>query len=202
MTHLVSSWGYLAVALFVMSESLGIPVPGETALVLAAAYAGHSHRLSPYLIFAVGAVSSIAGGQLGYLVGRLGGYRLAQRYGPRIRLDERRLKLGRYLFDSYGARLVFFGRFVTVLRAWAAFFAGTAQMDGRRFAAANAAGAALWAGVWTTAAYSAGAAVTRASGPAAWVLIALGVVVLGGSTLLVRRREQELTLRAEAAYPE
>jgi membrane protein DedA with SNARE-associated domain len=202
LSHIVANWGYLAVAVFVLAESLGVPGPGETALIVAAAYAGHTHRLSPYLLFGVAAGSSVLGGQLGFLIGRHGGYRLAQRYGHKVRLDERRLKPGRYLFDRYGARLVFFGRFVTVLRAWAAFFAGTAQMDGPRFAAANAAGALLWAGVWTTAAYLAGDAVARGSKTATFALLGLGVVVLGGSMLLVRRREQELMLRAEAAYPD
>lgn len=97
---------------------------------------------------------------------------------------------------------MFSGRFVTVLRAWAAIFAGTASMDPTRFAVADTGGAVLWAGICTTASYLAGNALTRTSGPAAWVLVGLGLIVLGTSSLLVRRREWEPMIRAEAAYPD
>ena len=116
MTHLVDTWGYWAVALFVLAESFGVPLPGETALIVAGAYAGHSHRLSPWLIFVVAAVSAVVGGELGYVLGRFGGYRLVQRWGHKVRLDERKLRISRYLFDAHGSKVVFFGRFVTILR--------------------------------------------------------------------------------------
>ena len=66
-------------------------------------------------------------------MGREGGYRLLRRYGRSIRLEERRLKLGQYLFLRHGGKVVFFGRFVAVLRAWAAFLAGTNRMPWPRF---------------------------------------------------------------------
>jgi len=105
-SHLIETYGYLAVFLLVGAESLGIPLPGETALILAGTYAGHTHRLSPWLIFLVAAAAAVIGDNIGYWIGDKGGYRLARRYGPKVRLDEHKLKIARYLFDRYDDRVV------------------------------------------------------------------------------------------------
>lgn len=201
MSHLIETWGYWAVALFVLAEAFGVPLPGETAVIIAGTYAGHSHHLSPWAIFAVASAAALLGGQLGYLLGRVGGYRLVRRWGHKIRLDDSKLRIGRYLFDTYGSKVVFFGRFVTVLRTYAAFLAGTSRMRPRRFALANAASAVSWAGIVTLASYVAGNTLRRTSGAITWVLVALAVVVMGCVFLLARRRAEELGARAEAAYP-
>jgi membrane protein DedA with SNARE-associated domain len=200
-SHLVSSYGYWAVFLLVAIESLGIPLPGETALVVAGAYAGSTHRLSPWLIFVVAAAAAIIGDNIGYWIGDKGGYPLARRYGPKVRLDERKLKIARYLFDRHGGKVVFFGRFVSVLRTYAAFLAGTSQMRWRRFMLANAAGGIVWAGVYTIAAYFAGAALERDSGTATLVLGIAAAVAIVVAFFLVRRHTERLAARAEAAYP-
>jgi membrane protein DedA with SNARE-associated domain len=200
-SHLIASYGYLALFALVGAESLGIPLPGETALVTAGIYAGHTHRLSPWLIFAVTSAAAIIGDTIGYWIGDKGGYRLARRYGPRVRLDERKLKIARYLFDTHGGKVVFFGRFVSVLRTYAAFLAGTSRMRWRRFLPANAAGGILWAAIYTTTAYLAGNALERASGTIAWVLGGAAVIAIAAVLLLVRRQTGRLAARAEAAYP-
>ena len=84
-----------------------MPLPGETALIIAGTYAGTTHHLNPWLIFAVASAAAIIGDNIGYWLGDKGGYRLARRYGPRIRLDERKLKTARYLFDRHGTPVVF-----------------------------------------------------------------------------------------------
>ncbi len=104
LSHLIAVYGYAAVFVFVGAESLGIPVPGETVLVLAGTYAGHTHRLNPWVIFAVATAAAIIGDNIGYWIGDKGGYWLARKYGPRVRLDERKLKIARYLFDRHGGR--------------------------------------------------------------------------------------------------
>jgi membrane protein DedA with SNARE-associated domain len=200
-SHLVTSYGYWAVFILVGAESLGVPLPGETALILAGIYAGHTHRLSPWLIFLVGAAAAIIGDNIGYWIGDKGGYPLARRYGSRIRLDERKLKIARYLFDIHGAKVVFFGRFVAVLRTYAAFLAGTSKMRWRRFLPANAAGGILWAAVYTAAAYLAGNALQRASGTITWVLAGAAVVALVVVLVIIRRQTGKLAARAEEAYP-
>jgi membrane protein DedA with SNARE-associated domain len=200
-SHLVDTYGYWAVFFFVGAESLGVPLPGETALIVAGTYAGHTHRLSPWLIFAVAAAAAIIGDNIGFWIGDKGGYRLARRYGSKVRLDERKLKIARYLFDQHGAKVVFFGRFVSVLRTYAAFLAGTSRMRWRRFLPANAAGGIVWAAIYTTAAYLAGNALQRASGTITWVLAGAAVAAIVAVLLLLRHQTARLAARAEAAYP-
>jgi membrane protein DedA with SNARE-associated domain len=199
--HLIASYGYLAVFTLVGLESLGIPLPGETALITASIYAGHTHRLSPWLIFLVAAAAAIIGDNIGYWIGDKGGYRLARRYGPKVRLDERKLKIARYLFDRHGAKVVFFGRFVSVLRTYAAFLAGTSKMRWRRFLPANAGGGILWAGVYTLAAYLAGNALQRVSGTIDLVLAGAAILAIAAVLVLLRRQLSKLAVQAEAAYP-
>jgi membrane protein DedA with SNARE-associated domain len=94
MSHLIVTYGYLAVALLVGAESVGIPVPGETALILAAGYAGHTHQLSAWIIFAAAAAAAILGDNVGFWIGGRGGYRLLRKYGHNVRMDETKLKIG------------------------------------------------------------------------------------------------------------
>lgn len=144
LTDILSRWGYLAVLLFVGIESTGIPFPGETMLLTAAIYAGTGH-LSIVGVIAAAAVGAIMGDNLGYIAGRYGGHALVERYGRIIHLRPEHLKRAERFFDKYGDRTVFFGRFVAVLRAWAAFLAGVNCMRWPKFFAFNAAGGILWA---------------------------------------------------------
>ncbi len=130
---LLNTYGYWAVLVFVSIESIGIPFPGETMLIAAAIYAGKYHTLFIPFVIAAAAAGAIIGDNIGFFIGREGGYRLLRRYGRYIFLNERKLKLGQYLFKKHGGKVVFFGRFVAVLRAWAAFLAGTNRMTWRRF---------------------------------------------------------------------
>jgi membrane protein DedA with SNARE-associated domain len=200
-SHLIETYGYLAVFVIVAAESLGIPLPGETALVTAAIYAGHTHRLNPWLIFVVASAAAIIGDNIGFWIGDKGGYPLARRYGSKVRLDERKLKIARYLFDRHGPKVVFFGRFVSVLRTYAAFLAGTSKMRWRRFLPANAAGGILWAGVYTLAAYLAGNALQRASGTIDLILGGAAILAIVAVIVLIRRQTSKLAAQAEAAYP-
>lgn len=199
--HLVATYGYWAVALLVGAESLGVPLPGETALILAGTYAGTTHRLSPWVIFAVAAAAAIVGDNIGYWIGDKGGYPLARRFGPRVRLDERKLKIARYLFDRHGTEVVFFGRFVSVLRTYAAFLAGASKMRWRRFLPANAAGGIAWAAIYTAAAYLAGRALERASGLISLIVGGVAVATIVVTIIVIRRQTDKLSARAEAAYP-
>src|SRR5258706_8209214 len=148
LTNFLSAYGYWAVLAFVAIESTGIPFPGETMLIFASVYAGRTHRLSIFLVIAAAAGGAILGDNIGFWVGREGGYRLLRRYGRYIRLDERKLKLGQYLFRKHGGKVVFFGRFIAVLRAWAAFLAGVNRMPWPDFLFFNAAGGITWATIY------------------------------------------------------
>src|SRR5215470_17800285 len=197
-SQLIASFGYLAVFVMVGAESLGLPLPGETALVTAAIYAGHTHRLSPWLIFVIAAAGAIVGDNIGYWIGDKGGYPLARRYGPRVRLDERKLKIARYLFDTHGPTVVFVGRFIFVLRIYAAFLAGTSRMRWHRFLVANATGAIAWAGAYTLAAYLAGDTLRHLSG---FIDLAIGgtaALTIAALLFILRRQAGRLALHAEA----
>jgi membrane protein DedA with SNARE-associated domain len=200
--HLLSSYGYAAVFLVVAGESLGIPLPGETILTLASIYVGTTHNLSIVGVIGAAIAGAIIGDNIGYAIGHWGGYRLLRRYGPYIRIDERRLKIGRYLFDRYGGKVVFFGRFVSILRTWAAFLAGTTHMRWRRFLFFNAAGGITWATLYGVGFYYFGSALKRLQTP---VDIALGVIALGiavAGLVVLRRMENQLGEAALEAYPD
>jgi membrane protein DedA with SNARE-associated domain len=199
--QLIASYGYWALFALVAAESLGVPLPGETALIFAGTYAGTTHHLNPWLIFAVASAAAIIGDNIGFWIGDKGGYRLARRYGSKVRLDERKLKTARYLFDRHGVLVVFFGRFVSVLRTYAAFLAGTSRMRWRKFLPANAAGGIVWAGIYTAVSYLAGNWLQRASGTIDWILGGAAVVAIVAGWLLLRRQAGRLADRAEQAYP-
>lgn len=200
-SHLISANGYWVLFVLVAVESLGVPLPGETALVVAGAYAGSTHRLSPWLIFLVASAAAIIGDSIGYWIGAKGGYPLARRYGAKVRLDEQKLKVARYLFDWHGVTVVFFGRFVSILRTYAAFLAGTSRMRFRLFLPANATGGVVWAGVYTLVSYLAGSALERLSTTIAWVVGSVAVAAIIVGMVVIRRQYGRLAIRAEAAYP-
>ncbi len=198
---LLATYGYWAVLVFVALESTGIPFPGETMLLAASIYAGTTHHLQlPFIIIAA-AAGAILGDNLGYLVGREGGFRLLRRYGHFIHLGEGKLKLGIYLFRRHGGKVVFFGRFVAVLRAWAAFLAGINRMPWRRFLAFNAAGGVVWATLYGVGGYALGDAVQRFSGLFARVTIGLAALLVVVGVLWLRRNERRLEATAERELP-
>lgn len=200
--HLLQSYGYFAVFLFVALESAGVPLPGESALIAAALYAGATHRLDIGLVALVAAVAAIAGDNGGYWLGQHGGTRLVRRYGHWVRLDARKLKVGRYLFARHGGKVVFFGRFITVLRTYAAFFAGLNGMRRSRFLVANAAAGVLWAAAVSFGAYALGSAATQVGTALAIAgLAAAGVLIVVG-VLVMKRVVRRLEERAEAAFPD
>jgi membrane protein DedA with SNARE-associated domain len=199
--HLLNQYGYAAVFLFVMIESLGVPFPGETMVIAAAVYAGATHHLSVWLIWLTASAGAIIGDNIGYGIGRSGGYALLLKYGSKIRLDEAKLKVGRLIFDRHGGKVVFFGRFVSILRTYAAFLAGVNRMRYPRFLVFNAAGGILWAALYSFGFYYLGAQLGKARGPFDYILGGLAVVVVIAFIMWIRRHEKRLEAEAELAYP-
>ena len=197
----LGQFGYAAVFSFVGIESLGIPFPGETMLISAALYAGATHHLDIVGVIVAAAVGAIVGDNIGFGMGHWGGYRLLLRYGRYIRLHEGRVKVARYLFQRHGGKVVFFGRFVSVLRTYAAFLAGTARMPWLRFLVFNASGGIIWATAYGVGAYLAGDRINKLSRPVDFALGGVALVVIVGLILLLRRKEAELTKQAEKAFP-
>ena len=201
-THLVQSYGYYAVFLLIAAESMGIPLPGETALISAALYAGATHQLNVVVLAAVATAAAVIGDNAGYWIGRTGGLRLAERYGRFVRLDRSKLKVGRYLFARHGVKVVFFGRFVAVLRTFAAFFAGVSKMRWPGFLAANAAGGLIWAGFYAFGAYALGGAASSVGNAITIVGYAVASAVMVVSVIVGRRSLRRLEQRAEEAFPD
>jgi membrane protein DedA with SNARE-associated domain len=166
---LFHTYGLWVLFALVMLESMGIPLPGETALVTAALYAGSTHQIGIAWVVLVAALAAILGDNIGYLIGRSIGIRLVARYGRYVRLDEPRLKVGQYLFLRHGGKIVFFGRFVAFLRAYAALLAGVNRMSWPHFLLMNALGGICWAALFGGGAYLFGAQVKRVTGPVGFV---------------------------------
>lgn len=198
---LLGQFGYVAVFFFVALESLGIPLPGETMLITAALYAGRTGHLQIGGVFAVAAAGAIIGDNIGFFIGHRWGYGWARRYGRYVRLHEGRLKLGRYLFLRHGGKVVFYGRFFSVLRTYAAFLAGTNAMPWRRFLFFNAAGGIVWSAIYTFVFYGLGAGAKNLSHDVEYVLGAIVLVAVIAFVLYVRRHERELIKRAEQVLP-
>jgi membrane protein DedA with SNARE-associated domain len=146
---LVESLGYAIVFLGVGIESLGVPVPGETVLVVAAALAGQGH-LEAWGVGLAAWVGAVIGDNIGYSIGRRYGRRLTRAPVLRRIYTEQRILAADRFFERWGWLAVFFGRFVALLRIFAGPLAGMHGTPWRVFLAANAAGAALWVAVMTT----------------------------------------------------
>jgi membrane protein DedA with SNARE-associated domain len=198
---LLSNYGYAAVAIFVMIESLGVPFPGETMVITAALYAGLTHNLSVWGIWAAAAAGAVIGDSIGFTLGHFAGYRLLVRYGSKIHINAAKLKVGMLVFDKHGGKVVFFGRFVSILRTYAAFLAGTLRMHYVRFLFFNAAGGIIWSGIYSVGFYYAGSALKGVRGPFDYGLGAIALIVVAAFIVWLRRNEKRLEAQAERAYP-
>jgi membrane protein DedA with SNARE-associated domain len=197
----IAAYGYWAVLVLVALESMGVPVPGETVLVAAAIYAGTRHELNIFGVVAAAATGAVIGDNIGYEIGRLVGFPLLLRHGNRIKLDERRLKLGQYLFRRYGGMIVFFGRFVALLRTLAALLAGANRMPWPRFFFFNATGGIIWSSSFGFGGYALGSSVHRISGPLGLGLLIFALAAAAAGIGFLRRHEQALLVEAERALP-
>jgi membrane protein DedA with SNARE-associated domain len=200
--QIMASYGLWALFVLVMLESTGIPVPGETALVSAALYAGATHHFSLLEVILTAFAGAVIGDTMGYWVGRTLGFRLLARYGRHIRVTEDRLKIGRYLFRRHGGKIVFFGRFVALLRVLAALLAGANHMPWPRFAVMNAAGGLCWAASFAGAAYLFGDRVRTVEGPIAIGLLAIVALGVVAAFFTAHRYEKQMMARILAEEAE
>jgi len=153
--HLLETYGYLAVLLLVSLESLGLPLPGETALLTASAYAAAGH-LSIVGVIAAAVAGAVLGDAGAYWIGRTGGLALVRRYGGLLRIDGARLERAQEFYRRHGGATVFFGRFVSLLRLLAALMAGVTRMPYARFTLYNVGGGLCWATLVGTLGYGFG----------------------------------------------
>ncbi|MBV8953938.1 MAG: DedA family protein [Solirubrobacterales bacterium] len=189
-----SSLGYLLPAVIGL-ESMGIPSPGETALVLAAVLASQG-KLQIELVLAIGIASAIIGDNIGYLLGRHFGREVLVAPGP---LHHRRVKLiarGDRFFDRHGNKAVFIGRWIALIRVAAAWLAGINHMPFREFFFWNALGGITWGVTFGLAGYFGGEAAAKVI--ARFGIVAAIVIALVLAPVLIFRRLRERKMRAGA----
>ena len=198
---LVSSYGLVAIFTVILLESAGVPLPGETMLLTGAVLAGSDNGLDIWSVMVTAAAAAILGDNVGFWVGRRWGLRLLLRYGRYVHLDERKLKLGQYLFMRHGGKIVFFGRFVALLRTFAAVLAGANRYDARRFLLWNALGGIVWAAVMGGLGYTFGSQVENILGPVGLAALAFVVVLSFALWRFFKAHEDRLAIEAERALP-
>jgi len=147
-------YGYWAVAAALLLENAGVPVPGETVLLLASFLAYSERELNLGWIIVVGTVAATLGDNLGYAIGHSGGRPLLERHRRIFRVSDAALARGEKLFSRYGSVTILFARFVFGMRIVAGPLAGVLRMPWKKFAVFNLLGAALWVTIISLVGYS------------------------------------------------
>jgi membrane protein DedA with SNARE-associated domain len=149
----LTRYGYWTVAVALLLENAGLPLPGESILLLASFFAYSQHNLRLSYIILVGICAATIGDNLGFLTGRYGGRALLQHYGKTLHIREAAIRRGEGLFARYGAATIFVARFIAGMRVIAGPLAGVLRMDWRKFAIFNFLGATLWVSVIASVGY-------------------------------------------------
>jgi membrane protein DedA with SNARE-associated domain len=199
--HLIHTYGLLVVAACIGLEGIGLPLPGETSLIVASVIAGNRHDLNIVAVILTATAASVVGRSIGYYIGREFGYWLLLRYGFYWRINEARIKLGQYLFLRHGGKIIIVAQFIPILRAVAGILAGANRMPRAQFLAANIFGALLWAMFFGIAAYSLGRQIERVAGPMIIVFGLAAVIIILIIGNFVRGHEAQLETEAEKALP-
>lgn len=140
-------YGLAAVGLFLVLEDFGVPVPGETTLILAAVYAG-TGRMNLIALIVVGILAAVLGDNIGFGIGHFGGQPFIDRFGRYIMLTPERAEKATGWFQRHGGKVIVIARFVEGLRQANGIISGTSGMHWRKFLFFNVIGASLWVGVW------------------------------------------------------
>jgi membrane protein DedA with SNARE-associated domain len=205
--HFVEAWLatlppiaiYAVVGLVIGLESMGVPLPGEFALVGASLLAV-SGVTSPWFVGLAASVGAIVGDSIGYAVGRRGGRALLDRFGRRFprHFGPPHLDRAEQVFRKYGVWAVFFGRFLALLRILAGPLAGALHVPYRRFLVANAAGGLVWSYGTTFAIYYAGQAAERFLKQFSWIALAVALAAGVTTTMILKRRTTRAHVTAES----
>lgn len=196
----LNRYGYLAIFGLVMIEDFGVPLPGETVLILGAVYAG-AGRLNIVLVALLGFLGAIAGDNIGFALGHFGGRPLLDRYGRYVLITPRALDHATQFFERHGGKIIIVARFVEGLRQANGIIAGISGMHWAKFVVFNAIGAALWVAVWATIGYVSGSHIDSVYAAATrygtYLAIAVGVLLLG---YVARRTHRFRASRADPPH--
>ena len=199
--HLFARFGYGVVALGVFLENLGVPVPGET-ILLAAGFFARRGNLRVVDVMIIGAAAAIFGDNFGYLIGRRGGRAFVLRFGRYVGLTPERLASVDRFFARNGTAAVFFARFISGVRVFAAVFCGISRFPWQRFVIVNAAGGIVWAVTITMLGYAFGSSwqLLEHRVGAAGILLVILVALIFMIALVLRHRDR-VTLRIREWLP-
>jgi membrane protein DedA with SNARE-associated domain len=194
---------YLVVGGVVGVESLGIPLPGEIVLVSAALMSSHHDlAVNPVGVGVAAVIGAVIGDSIGYSVGRRYGMPLFDRLGRRFpkHFGPGHVALAERLFNRWGVRAVFFGRFIALLRIFAGPLAGALKMPYSRFLAANVSGGICWAGGTTALVYFAGMAAERWLQRFSWIGLIVAVVCGLTAAIVLRERTSRAIAELQAEH--
>jgi membrane protein DedA with SNARE-associated domain len=194
---------YIIVGAVIGLESLGIPLPGEIALVSAALLSSrHELAVSPVGVGAAAVIGAVIGDSIGYSIGRRFGMPLFDRLGRRFpkHFGHGHVLFAERLFERWGARAVFFGRFIALLRILAGPLAGALTMRYPRFLAANVSGAICWAGGTTALIYFTGLAAERWLARFSWIALVVAVIGAICAAIFLRERMAHAIAELEAEH--
>jgi membrane protein DedA with SNARE-associated domain len=194
---------YLVVGGVVGIESLGIPLPGEIVLVSAALMSSHHDlAVNPIGVGVAAVIGAVIGDSIGYSIGRRFGMPLFDRLGQRFpkHFGPGHVLLAERLFNRWGIRAVFFGRFIALLRIFAGPLAGALKMHYPRFLGANVSGAICWAGGTTALVFFAGMAAERWMERFSWVALVVAIVIGLVVAILLRERTSQAIAELEAEH--
>ena len=181
---------YLLVASVICTESLGIPLPGEIALVSAALLAASGGGISVWWVAGSASLGAVVGDSIGYGIGRRGGRALLERLGRRFpkHLGPPHLARAERTFERWGVWAVFFGRFVALLRILAGPLAGALRVPYPRFLLANATGGIIWASGTAFLIWGVGKAAEQWLSSFSWIALVIAVVCGFATTMVLRHR--------------
>ena len=148
LSELLARYGYFAIALFMFIESIGIPIPGESALITAAAVAG-SGAMSIVGVFIAALAGNVLGGMTGYWMGVRGGGAIIRTFGRVLRINDQHLERANVFFAKHGASALIVGRYVAIVRSFLGMIAGVSGMPRKKFLLYNAIGGVVWSLTFT-----------------------------------------------------
>jgi len=194
---------YAVVGLIIGLESLGIPLPGEIALVSAALLASrHTLDINPVGVGAAATIGAIVGDTIGYSIGHRYGMGLFERLGKRFpkHFGPGHVALAKQFFTRWGMWAVFFGRFIALLRIFAGPLAGALKMPYSHFLAANASGGLIWAGGTTAVVYYLGLAAEKWLSRFSWIGLVVAVVIGVTFTVVMKERSAKAIAKLEEEH--
>jgi membrane protein DedA with SNARE-associated domain len=199
MRDLIDNYGYAMVVVLVLAEGIGLPLPGETALITAAAFSAQSHRLSLIGVILASFVGATAGGAGGYWIGKAGGLPFLTRHGRMFGITKERIAQAREFFTEHGPKAVFIARFIAIVRIFAGIIAGVTHMRLGVFLLWNALGALVWSIVFGVLGYEFGNNLPRLEHLVGRTsLIAFGIVVVIGLFVWHHRSSRRHSARSKS----